>query len=417
MSILKGACLIGQSGGPTAAINATALGCIEAARSSSRITNVYGAAHGIKGVLSDRLYDLSLESEDELAYMRYTPAAVFGTCRYKLADNFEDETEYQRIHQVFEKYNIRYFFYIGGNDSMDTCQKISRYLSEKNYDCRVIGIPKTIDNDLAATDHCPGYGSAAKYVATTCMEVYRDAMVYDTGSITVIEIMGRNAGWLAAASAIATAKGMGPDLIYLPEIPFDLNDFSADVARVYEQKGDVMVAVSEGIRDKEGILISSHFSDLAKDKDAFGHVRMGGLAASLANHAQTKFKDAKVRGIEFGLIQRCASHLASATDIEESYSSGRFAFHAAVDGATSKMVALHRLDTAEYRCENMLVDLANVANVEKKVPREWINHAGNGIMPAFIDYAQPLIMGEVQVPSEDGLPRFAHLNRIMTRER
>jgi len=416
MSQLKGACLIGQSGGPTSVINASALGCIEAALKSENVTRVYGAAHGIKGVLNDRLYDMNLEDPKELELMRYTPSSVLGTCRYKLKDFLVDDEDYRRILEVFQKYDIRFFFYNGGNDSMDTCSKISSFLSQNNYECNVIGIPKTIDNDLACTDHCPGYGSAAKYIATTCMEVYRDAMVYDTGSITVLEIMGRNAGWLTAASALATYKGMGPDLIYLPEIPFDLADFIADVTRIYERKGDVLVAVSEGIVDKDGTYISSYFSDTAKDKDAFGHAQMGGLASSLANFANTKIK-AKVRGIEFGLIQRCAAHSASETDVSEAYMAGEAAFKAAEAGETDKMVAFERGAGPEYTCKTVLVDLGDVANVEKKIPREWINEAGNGLLQPFIDYALPLIQGESKVPMEDGVPRFANLKKICTRDR
>lgn len=415
MSKFKGACLVAQSGGPTSVINASALGCIEAALKSDHITKVYGAAHGIKGVLNDRLYDLTLESPEELSLMKYTPASVLGTCRYKLTDFLVDDTDYRRILDVFQKYNIRYFFYNGGNDSMDTCSKISTFLGQNHFECRVIGIPKTIDNDLAGTDHCPGYGSAAKYVATTCMEVARDARVYDTGSITVLEIMGRNAGWLTAASAIAKYKGMGPDLIYLPEIPFDLADFISDVSRVYEKNGDVLVAVSEGLVDKNGTYISSYFSDTSKDKDAFGHARMGGLAGSLANFANAKL-NAKVRGIEFGLIQRCASHLASGNDVEEAYRAGQDAFKAAEQGQTDKMVAFERGPGPEYVCNTILVDLIDVANVEKKIPREWINEAGNGLLQPFIDYALPLIQGEHKIPLEDGLPKCANLKRIMTRE-
>ena len=415
MTQLKGACLIGQSGGPTSVINASALGCIEAALKSESITRVYGAAHGIKGILNDRFYDLSLEDKEELALMKYTPSSVLGTCRYKLKDFIVDDTDYKRILDVFQKYNIRYFFYNGGNDSMDTCSKISSYLSQNDYECRVMGIPKTIDNDLAGTDHCPGYGSAAKYIATTCMEVYRDAMVYDTGSITVLEIMGRNAGWLTAASAIASYKGMGPDLIYLPEVPFDLADFISDITRIYERKGDVLIAVSEGITDKNGTYISSYFSDTSKDKDAFGHARMGGLAGSLANFANAKI-NAKVRGIEFGLIQRCAAHLASATDIEEAYMAGAAAFDAAESGLTDKMVAFEREPGPIYSCKISLIDLVEVANVEKRIPREWINEAGNGMLQPFIDYALPLIQGESKMPLEDGLPRFANLKRICTRD-
>src|SRR5665647_731183 len=268
MKQLFGACLIAQSGGPTSVLNASAFGCIEAALKSANITKVYGAAHGIKGVLNDQIYDLSLEDPQELALIKYTPASVLGTCRYKLKDFLVDDSDYKRILDVLAKYNIRYFFYNGGNDSMDTCSKISSYMSSHDYECRVIGIPKTIDNDLAFTDHCPGYGSAAKYIATACMEVSQDAKVYDTGSITVLEIMGRNTGWLTAASALAKYQGIGPDLIYLPEVPFDMADFIDDVTRVYNRNGDVMVTVSEGIKDKNGTFISSYFSDISKTIDA-----------------------------------------------------------------------------------------------------------------------------------------------------
>jgi 6-phosphofructokinase 1 len=414
MSPLKGACIIGQSGGPTSVINASALGCIQAALKSESVTRVYGAAHGIKGVLDDRLYDMNLEDPKELDLMRYTPSSVLGTCRYKLKDFLVDDSDYRRILEVFQKYDVRYFFYNGGNDSMDTCSKISSYLSQNNYECKVVGIPKTIDNDLACTDHCPGYGSAAKYIATTCMEIYRDATVYDTGSITVLEIMGRNAGWLTAASALASYKGLGPDLIYLPEIPFDMADFISDVSRVYEEKGDVLVAVSEGIVDKNGTYISTYFSDAAKEKDSFGHAQMGGLAANLANFASTKIK-AKVRGIEFGIIQRCAAHVASETDVTESYMAGEAAFKAAEAGETDKMVAFERVPGPKYECKTILVDLADVANVEKKIPREWINAAGNGLLQPSIDYALPLIQGESKVPMEDGVPRFATLKKVVAK--
>ncbi|MGI6728591.1 MAG: 6-phosphofructokinase [Anaerovoracaceae bacterium] len=415
MSRFVGACLIAQSGGPTSVINASALGCIESAIKSDNVTKVYGAAHGIKGVLNDRIYDLSLEDPKELSLMRYTPASVLGTCRYKLDNIKVDDTDYRRILDVFSKYNIRYFFYNGGNDSMDTCSKISNFLNSHGYECRVIGIPKTIDNDIAMTDHCPGYGSAAKYVAVTCMEVSRDAKVYDTGSITVLEVMGRNAGWLTAASALSKSQGMGPDLIYLPEVPFDLTDFIADISRIYDRHGDVFVTVSEGIKDKNGTYIFSYFSDTCKDKDAFGHAQMGGLAASLANFAKAKI-NAKVRGIELSLLQRCASHLTSATDVEEAYLAGKAAFEAAESGATDKMVAFVRESEDPYRCNTTLVDLEKVANVEKPLPRKWINESGNGLLQPFIDYSLPLIQGEVNRPMENGLPRFSHLKRIMTRE-
>ena len=413
MKALVGAVLIGQSGGPTSVINASALGCIETAMASANVTKVYGAAHGIKGAFNDEIYDLTQEDPAELSLMRYTPSSVLGSCRYKLADFMVDDTDYKRILDIFKKYDIRYFFYIGENDSMDTSSKISSYLSQHDYECRVIGIPKTIDNDLAITDHCPGYGSAAKYIATTFMEVSRDAKVYDRGSITVIEVMGRNAGWLTAASALAGIKykDHGPDLVYLPEVPFDMSNFLSDVSRVYEEQGDVLVAVSEGIKDKNGTYIVSYFSDQTKEKDAFGHAKMGGLAANLAEYANAKLK-AKVRGIELSLLQRCAAHLASATDVEEAYMAGKAAFEAAEAGVTDKMITFEREPGEIYKCKTGLVDLVEVANAEKKVPREWINEAGNGVLQPFIDYALPLINGEVDRPTENGLPRFARLKRV-----
>jgi 6-phosphofructokinase 1 len=395
-------------------------GCVEAALASEAITGVYGAAHGIRGILDDRLYDLRREDPEEIARMKFTPAAIFGSCRYKLADPLTDESDYQRLLDVFKKYDVRYFFYNGGNDSMDTCSKISAFLSQNDYECRVIGIPKTVDNDLALTDHCPGYGSAAKYVVTACMEVALDAKAYGEGSITVVEIMGRNAGWLVAASALAKRFGSGPDLIYLPEIHFDLADFISDVRRIYDKQRDVMVAVSEGITDKNGTYISSYFSDTAKDKDAFGHAQMGGLAASLANFANANFSSAKikakVRGIEFSLLQRCASHIASKTDIDEAYMAGKVAFESAESGITDKMVAFKRIPGPEYRCEIELVDLVDVANAENKVPRGWINAAGNGMLEPFFAYVTPLIQGETEQEMEGGVPRFAKLKKLMTRE-
>ncbi|MDR2770409.1 MAG: 6-phosphofructokinase [Clostridiales Family XIII bacterium] len=415
MERLEGSCIIGQSGGPTAVINASVLGCVEAALRSDCIRKVYGAAHGITGVLNDRLYDLTIEDPAELARIKYTPSAILGSCRYKLADFMTDDTDYLRLLDAFRRYDVRYFFYVGGNDSMDTCSKISAFLAQNDYACRIIGIPKTIDNDLVLTDHCPGYGSAAKYVATTCMEVSLDAKVYNNGSVTVLEIMGRNAGWLTAASALACRKGLGPDLIYLPEIPFDLADFIADTARAHERQRDVVVVVSEGIRDKNGDYISSYFSDISRNKDDFGHAQMGGLAANLANFAHTKI-GVKARGIELSLLQRCAAHVASATDIEEAYMAGRAAFEAAEAGAGDKMVAFTRADGPAYSCKTTLADLVDVANAEKRVPREWINEAGNGLLQPFVEYALPLIQGETALETEDGLPRFAKLKKIAARE-
>ena len=411
MSELKGACIIGQSGGPTAVINASAYGAIRTALDSGVITNVYGAAHGIKGVLDDVLYDMSKEDPAELELLKYTPASALGSCRYKMADPDKDDTDYKRILEIFKKYNVRYFFYNGGNDSMDTCNKISKYMMKVGYECRIMGIPKTIDNDLFGTDHCPGYASAAKYIATSCMEIYHDARVYDTGMITILEIMGRHAGWLTAASALATHMGAGPDLIYLPELPFDIDRFLKDVTDVYKKNGKCIVAVSEGVQDKDGRFISEYGSDLAKSTDSFGHAQLGGLASTLASIVKEK-TGAKVRGIEFSLLQRCASHVASATDIEESYMAGKTAVEKAIAGITDKMVAFERVSQNPYKIEPKLIGLTDVANVEKKVPLEWINKDGNGLLLPFIDYALPLIQGETGMKKEQGLPRFAKLKKV-----
>ncbi len=414
MEQLKGACIIGQSGGPTSVINASALGAMQTALHSDCITRVLGAANGIKGVLDDKLYDINLEDEKELELLRFTPSSALGSCRYKIADPDVDDTDYKRILEIFKKYNVRYFFYNGGNDSMDTCNKISKYMQKVGYECRIMGIPKTIDNDLFGTDHCPGYGSAAKYIATSCMEVYHDARVYDTGMITVLEIMGRNAGWLAASAALASIKGCGPDLVYLPEVDFDMDKFLADVQRIYKENGKVIVAVSEGIKDSDGKYISEYGSSLAATKDAFGHAQMGGLASTLANIVKEK-TGAKVRGIEFSLLQRCAAHCASKTDYDESYAAGKAAVENAVNGITDKMVGFECTRDGGYKCEIKLFPLDIVANTEKKVPREWINEEGNGLNQAFIDYALPLIYGETELPKENGLPRFARLKKILAK--
>ncbi len=412
MEKLTGACIIGQSGGPTAVINASAQGAIEAALADGCITKVYGAAHGIRGVLDEVLYDMSKEDPAELARMKYTPSSLLGSCRYKLKDPDVDDTDYKRILEVFKKYDVRYFFYNGGNDSMDTCNKISKFMQKSGYECRVMGIPKTIDNDLFGTDHCPGFASAAKYIATSCMEVYHDARVYDIGMITIIEIMGRHAGWLTAAAALAQNAGAGPDLIYLPEIPFDLDEFLKDVSQVYGKQKNCIVAVSEGIHDKDGKFIAEYGSGIAHAKDSFGHSQLGGLAATLAALVKER-TGAKVRGIELSLLQRCAAHCASGTDIEESYAAGRAAVENAVAGITDKMVGFERsLENGQYKCNIKLLDLSVVANTEKKVPREWINEEGNGVLPAFVDYALPLIQGESGLARENGLPRFARLKKV-----
>ncbi len=415
MSELKGACVIGQSGGPTSAINASCYGAIKTALGEKNITKVYGMLNGIRGLLDDRLIDMGAEDPEELAYMQYTPSSALGSCRYKLKDSAVDDTDYKRILEIFRKYNIRYFFYNGGNDSMDTCNKISKYMLANGYECRVMGIPKTIDNDLAGTDHCPGYASAAKYIATSLMEVYHDARVYDTGMITVVEIMGRNAGWLTAAAQLACSKGCGPDLIYCPENDFDMDAMLAKVEKIYADQKKCIVAVSEGIHDKNGKYISEYGNDLSNAKDGFGHAQLGGLASYLAGVIK-EHTGAKVRGIELSLLQRCAAHCASQTDLDESFASGKAAVEYAVAGTTDKMVGFEReYVNGKYVCNIKLFDLTIVANTEKKVPAEWFNADKDGLTDDYLRYALPLIQGETKLPKEDGLPRFVHLKKVLVK--
>ena len=413
---LVGSAIIGQSGGPSAVINSSILGAIKTLFSKEEITRVYGASNGIIGVLNDELYDLNLEDKNELELLKYTPASALGSCRHKLPDPNNDEYEYKRILEVFKKYNVRYFFYIGGNDSMDTCNKISKYLLKMGYECRVIGIPKTIDNDLYGTDHTPGFASAAKYIATSIAEISLDTRVYDYGNISIVEIMGRNAGWLAASASLSNLNGVGVDLIYLPEIPFDLEKFIDDVNDIYEKKGKVVVAVSEGIKDIDGKYISEYATN-NREKDKFGHTQMGGLAQYLASEVK-RYTGAKIRGIEISLLQRCAAHLASKTDYDEAYMAGVVAVENAINGVSDMMVSFkctRGSKVSDYKCEYELIPLEKVANFEKTVPLEWINKKGNNVNKEFIDYILPLIQGETELPKVNGLPRFAQLKKIIVR--
>jgi 6-phosphofructokinase 1 len=411
MSVLKGACLFGQSGGPTSVINASAAGVFLEALKHDEITDIFGAAHGIKGILDEKFYDMRKEDPRELELLKSTPSSALGSVRYKLKTAEEDETDFIRIYEVFKKYNIRYFFYNGGNDSMDTCNKISKYLQSKNYECRIIGVPKTIDNDLVGTDHCPGFGSAAKYVATTMMELYLDTHVYNTPLVTIVEVMGRNAGWLTGAACLADYKGYGPDLIYLPERVFSVEGFLDDLKRVASRKkGKVLAVISEGVKDDKGRYISEYQSEL--DRDSFGHVQLGGAAVVLGGIVSDRL-NVKVRPIEFSLMQRCAAHIASATDREEAFMAGAMAVRYAIQGNTDKMVAFARDEkSASYRIDYVLVDLSVTANAEKKVPLSWINPDNSGLTSDFVDYALPLIQGEGEYPTEDGMPRFARLKKV-----
>ena len=409
---LVGAAVIGQSGGPSAVINASAYGVIKTALESDCITKVYGAHHGIVGILNDRLMIMDEENPQELELLLHTPSSALGSCRYKIADPEVDDTDYKRILEIFQKYNIRYFFYNGGNDSMDTCNKVNRYMQKVGYECRVFGVPKTIDNDLFGTDHCPGFASAAKYIATSIMEVARDCKVYDKGMITIVECMGRHAGWLTAASALAGLYDAGPDLIYLPETDFSMTTFIEDVKRIYKETGNCIVAVSEGIHYENGDFVSE--AKVAAN-DGFGHAQLGGLATILAEVLKEE-TGAKVRGIELNLLQRCAAHLASETDIEESYMAGKVAVENAVNGINGRMIGFERgIQDGKYACRTKLIPLMEVANVEKKIPREWINEAGNGVNHQFIEYALPLIQGEPDLPKQDSLPRFAKLKKVLAK--
>ena len=416
MKGLKGALVFAQSGGPTSVINASAAGVFLEGLKSKEITAVYGAAHGIKGILNEEFYDIGKEDEKELLLLKNTPSSAMGSVRYKLKDADVDDTDYKKLLEVFKKYDVRYFFYNGGNDSMDTCNKISKYMAKSGYDINVIGVPKTIDNDLYGTDHCPGFASAAKYIATTIMEINLDAKEYDTGMICIIEAMGRNAGWLTASAALANSKGLGADLIYLPEVPFDVDKFVADVKKVLAANNNkCIVCVSEGIKNKDGVLIGEVLGK-AGARDSFGHAQLGGVAANLANIIKEQ-TGVKTRAIELSLMQRCAAHCASATDIEETFEAGKQAVKAAVAGETDKMVCYARKPGDKYVCEYKLLPLELAANTEKTVPVEWITNDGTGISDEFVKYALPLIQGEPELVKEDGLPRFAKLKKVLVEKR
>ena len=411
MKNLKGACMFAQSGGPTSVINSSAAGVFLEALKSPEITKVYGAAHGIKGVLDEQFYDIGLEDKKELELLKYTPSSALGSVRYKLKDVSVDDTDYKRILEVFKKYDIRYFFYNGGNDSMDTCNKISKFLNGSGWDCNVIGVPKTIDNDLFGTDHCPGFASAAKYIATTLMEINLDAKVYNTGMVCVIEVMGRNAGWLTAAASLAGYKGLGADLIYLPEVAFDVDKFVSDVEGVLAKNDNKCIAVvSEGIKLADGRYVGEF---TASKTDLFGHAQLGGVGQMLANVIKEK-TGIKTRAIELSLMQRCGAHLASKVDVEEAFGAGAEAVKAAVSGETVKMVCFERdMSTGHYVCKYKLLPLELAANTEKTVPLDWITNNGTALSDKFVEYALPLIQGDAKAPLEDGLPRFAKLKKVL----
>lgn len=406
MKNLKGRCVFAQSGGPTTVINASIAGGLLEALENESVTGVLCAHHGIKGVLDEDFFDISLEDKAELEALKHTPASAFGSVRYKLKNPAEDDTDYRRILEVFKKYDVRYFFYNGGNDSMDTCDKISKYMQKSGYDVNVIGIPKTIDNDLCGTDHCPGYGSAAKYIANSIMEINRDASIYPSPLVVVVEIMGRNAGWLTAASKLASVNGFGADLIYLPETPFSYEKFLSDVKTVVDAKKYCVVAVSEGIRFENGKYVGEDQSST----DVFGHSQLGGVCSILK--AKAKSLGLKCKAVELNILQRCAAHCASDTDIEESFNAGRQAVKKAVDGETDKMIAFRRKPGETYEIEYVAEPLSFAANAEKQIPAEWITADGTNLTDDFVAYALPLIAGEPNRRLKNGLPVYAKLKNI-----
>lgn len=397
--------LIAQSGGPTAAINATVAGAVKEALNNPDIDKVYAGINGIKGVIEGRLKEIGQHLSDpyEMHLLETTPASALGSCRLKLKDYETDKEVYEKIVKVLREYNIGYFVYTGGNDSMDTVLKLSRYFAKEGIDdIKVMGAPKTIDNDLPETDHTPGFGSAAKYIAATFAEIGRDCNVYDIPAVTVVEVMGRNAGWLTAASALARKNGCGaPALIYLPEVAFDIDKFIEDVKEKLSQQFAVVVAVSEGIKDKDGKYAAESYQSGAVD--AFGHKYLAGTAKFLTDVIKERI-GCKTRAIELNLMQRCAAHIASKTDIEESKALGAAAARLATEGETGKMTAIYRKDTENYETEISAVDIALVANEEKVVPREWINERGNNVLEPCVKYIEPLIVGETETVYKDGIP-------------
>lgn len=400
--------LVAQSGGPTAAINATLAGVIDASTKSGNIEKVFGACYGIQGVLEEKFVNLTkkVDSAEKRDMLSRTPAAALGSCRFKLRDIDEDESQYEQIVDIFHKHNIGYFIYIGGNDSMDTVYKISEYCKKYNIDdIKVIGAPKTIDNDLCGIDHCPGFGSAAKYIATVFSELEREAMVYATKNVIIVEMMGRHAGWLTAAAALAESRnGSVPYLIYLEEKTFNMERFLDDVRECLIDHTAVMVAVSEGVHDEQGRFICEQ-NQTEMETDVFGHAKLTGTGKVLEEAVREKI-GCKVRSIELNLLQRCASHVMSRTDIQESQDLGAYAVKYAVEGISGEMSSLVRKQSSPYEAEYVSVDIRQVANKEKKVPAEWINDEGNGVSEEMLDYLRPLIQGEISNLYVDGVPQY-----------
>lgn len=403
-------CIVAQSGGPTTAINASLAGVIKGVLDHPDFDRIYGSLNGITGILEERYLDLTetFQAPEALEQLKLSPAMYLGSCRFKLPMATEDDTPYKFIFQMFETLNIGAFFYIGGNDSMDTVDKLSAYSASIGSDVCIIGIPKTVDNDLCVTDHTPGFGSAAKYVASSLLEISHDTLIYHIKSVTIVEIMGRDAGWLTAASVLArNSYSSAPHLIYLPERPFDPEAFLADISQLLNVRDNVIVAVSEGIRDKEGNYISASTGAV----DNFGHSQLSGAGKTLEYLVQERLK-VKVRSIELNILQRCAAHMASLTDLNESFQEGHYGVELAGNGETGKMVTIFRDSDAPYSVSYGSVPVTEIANGVKQVPLDFINEAGNDVTGEMISYLTPLIQGEPEITFENGLPMYlpvAHL--------
>ncbi len=406
MAELVGNVLVGQSGGPTSVINASVAGIINEALNHECVEEIYGALNGVLGILQEDLIDLASESQQQIRALRHTPGAALGTCRYKL----KKEQDFSRVIEVFKAHNIRYFFYIGGNDSQDTADKISKHAQAQGYELRVIGVPKTIDNDLAGTDHCPGYGSVIKYLSTTIREIACDNEAMGQGDlVSIVEAMGRSAGWIAAGASLAKRRDHphdAPHIILLPEIAFNQEKILEDVRRVLKREKYCMIVVAEGLVDTDGNYLAA---DAAQD--AFGHAKLGGAGDALGEIIENNIPGVKVRVARPGIMQRAAAHAASKTDSDEAFLAGQAAVEAAINGETDKMVTLVRGETDHYTCETGLAPLAEIANGVKKLPREWINEDGVSMNFQFLRYAQPLIQGEIALPYDNGVPVYARLDK------
>jgi 6-phosphofructokinase 1 len=403
--------IVAQSGGPTAVINSSACGVLQQAAKSGKIGRVIGATNGILGVLKEDLFNVSAERPEAIEALKRTPAAAMGSCRYKLKSLDQSQADFQRVLDVFKAHNIRYFFYAGGNDSMDTADKVNKLAADAGYELVCIGIPKTVDNDLAFTDHCPGYPSVAKYVATCAAEAGRDTeALYTADTCTILEVMGRNAGWIAAATGLAAAMPEdAPHLVYMPEAAFSFDKFVGDVEEVLKRLGRVFIVAGEGLKDENGKYVTADSGAFAKD--SFGHVQLGGVAEMLKAVVEKEVK-IKARFNKLGTNQRSAMHFASLTDVKEAYMCGHTAVKYALKGVNGKMVTLVREKGPKYKCTTGLAELRDVANGEKKVPREYINEAGNHITKAMRDYLRPLVQGQAPVTiGRDGIPVFMRFKR------